>query len=383
MKKLLKKLTIGMLSVATVIGTVTLQSQATYASEKIKVMVDGEYIKFDEPPINDNGSVFVPMRALYEALGFEVKWDSMLSVVAGHHIKDNYSISTTLWKDGDIMSLNYLEYEKGETIINNHVTNRFNDEKNAVEFYKRIPVDPSAKNLNGRILLPVRAISEGTGAKVKWDGTTQTVSIDSSNLVIKDTETGISYEVNKAKERVDKHLAELEKTKAEEEKAKAEEERKEAEEKVKLEEERARREEEQAKLEKEINITLEEYQEEVLRLVNIERNKAGVAPLQSSKDLMRIAQLKAEEMEELGYFSHESPVYGSPSEFATHYGYSNGIGENIVNNFLSPEETMTRFMNSDGHRENILNSGYRYLGIGRSGENDASKLSGYGVQMFD
>ncbi|MFV0441605.1 MAG: CAP domain-containing protein [Lachnospirales bacterium] len=126
--------------------------------------------------------------------------------------------------------------------------------------------------------------------------------------------------------------------------------------------------------------TLEEHQAEVLRLVNNEREKAGVPPLEADPLLMEIAQLKAEEMEDLDYFGHESPNYGSPTAFAKNYGYSGGVGENILKGSYTPSSVVGMLMKSEAHKENMLNPNYKYLGVGRAGEH-GGKLR-LGVQMF-
>jgi N-acetylmuramoyl-L-alanine amidase len=42
---------------------------------------------------------------------------------------------------------------------------------------KIIETDVEPINVNGRVLVPVRAVAEALGCKVDWDGDTQTVKI--------------------------------------------------------------------------------------------------------------------------------------------------------------------------------------------------------------
>jgi hypothetical protein len=42
---------------------------------------------------------------------------------------------------------------------------------------KKIETDVDPINVNGRVLVPVRAVAENLGCIVEWDGATQTVSI--------------------------------------------------------------------------------------------------------------------------------------------------------------------------------------------------------------
>ena len=50
---------------------------------------------------------------------------------------------------------------------------------------------------------------------------------------------------------------------------------------------------------------------EILQLVNQERSKQGLNPLTLSSELTKVANLKANDMKEKNYFSHDSPTYGS------------------------------------------------------------------------
>ncbi|SCL81217.1 copper amine oxidase N-terminal domain-containing protein [Sporanaerobacter sp. PP17-6a] len=47
-----------------------------FAESDIKLFYNGSEIKIDEPILNENGKVLVPMKGLFEALGAKVKWDS-------------------------------------------------------------------------------------------------------------------------------------------------------------------------------------------------------------------------------------------------------------------------------------------------------------------
>ena len=109
--------------------------------------------------------------------------------------------------------------------------------------------------------------------------------------------------------------------------------------------------------------TKEKYVKRVFELVNQERKKAGVAPLVLNEKLCDMARFKLNEMDELGYFDHKSPVYGSPSEMAKAFGITDrGCGENLA--FSStPESVMDAWMSSEGHRANILNPIYTQIGI--------------------
>jgi uncharacterized YkwD family protein len=111
--------------------------------------------------------------------------------------------------------------------------------------------------------------------------------------------------------------------------------------------------------------------EAVLKLVNQERAKVGVQPLTLSEKLTSIANTKAKDMADKGYFSHNSPTYGSPFDMLKQFGVSYSYaGENIAAGQKSAEEVMNSWMNSSGHKANILNKNYTQIGVGfvRGGE---------------
>lgn len=104
---------------------------------------------------------------------------------------------------------------------------------------------------------------------------------------------------------------------------------------------------------------------EVLTIVNQERAKQGLKPLQMDWEVARVARYKSDDMQAKGYFSHTSPTYGSPFDMLKQFGVKyKSAGENIAKGQRSPQEVMKSWMNSSGHRANILNSGYTHIGVG-------------------
>lgn len=110
--------------------------------------------------------------------------------------------------------------------------------------------------------------------------------------------------------------------------------------------------------------TRKKYINRVFELVNQERKKAGAAPLVLNEKLCDMAAFKLNEMDELGYYDHKSPVYGSPGQMAkTLYGIDYKLfGENLATS-STPESAMAAWMGSEGHRANILNPKYTQIGI--------------------
>ena len=108
-------------------------------------------------------------------------------------------------------------------------------------------------------------------------------------------------------------------------------------------------------------ITRDEAAKEILRLVNIERTKAGCKPLKLSRELFRPAAIRAREITKV--FSHTRPN-GLPFNSAFYGIEYNIVGENIAAGQTSCEMVMKQWMDSPGHRANILNKKYKYLGVG-------------------
>jgi len=106
-------------------------------------------------------------------------------------------------------------------------------------------------------------------------------------------------------------------------------------------------------------------EEQVLVLVNQERSKAGLKPLQMDWELQRVARTKSCDMAQKNYFSHQSPTYGSPFDMMKQFGINyKSAGENIASGQRTPTEVMESWMNSSGHRANILNATYTHIGVG-------------------
>ena len=104
---------------------------------------------------------------------------------------------------------------------------------------------------------------------------------------------------------------------------------------------------------------------EVLALVNQERQRAGLQPLQMDWELARVARIKSQDMAQKNYFSHTSPTYGSPFDMMKSHGINfKAAGENIASGQRNANEVMAAWMKSQGHRENILKPEFTHLGVG-------------------
>lgn len=111
--------------------------------------------------------------------------------------------------------------------------------------------------------------------------------------------------------------------------------------------------------------TVSSYESEVIRLVNEIRQQNGLRPLAANWELSRVARYKSQDMRDNGYFSHNSPTYGTPFQMLSAFGLSyRTAGENIAKGYASPQAVVNGWMNSSGHRANILKASYTQIGVG-------------------
>lgn len=120
-------------------------------------------------------------------------------------------------------------------------------------------------------------------------------------------------------------------------------------------------------------------EQEVFDLINAKRVANGLSALKIDDELQNVARIKAQDMVDNNYFSHTSPIYGSPFDMIKNFGISyKTAGENIAGN-SSNSGAVNAWMNSSGHKANILNSSFNYTGIGVV---NSSKYGKVYVQMF-
>jgi hypothetical protein len=126
-------------------GGVTTPTPPPAAQADIRVVLNGTPLAFDQPPIILDGRTLVPLRAIFEALGANVQWNSSTQTVTA----TRGNITVTLRIGSDYITRN------GE----------------------QIRLDVPAGVIGGRTLVPTRAVSESFGAQVDWDRNTRTVTI--------------------------------------------------------------------------------------------------------------------------------------------------------------------------------------------------------------
>ena len=123
--------------------------------------------------------------------------------------------------------------------------------------------------------------------------------------------------------------------------------------------------------------TVTSFEQEVIRLVNVERTKRGLSALEADWQLSRVARYKSQDMHDNNYFSHTSPTSGAPFQMMKSFGFSyRSAGENIARGQRTPAAVVNAWMNSSGHRANILNASFTHIGVGYVADGH------YWTQMF-
>ena len=110
-------------------------------------------------------------------------------------------------------------------------------------------------------------------------------------------------------------------------------------------------------------VELSQEEQEVLDLVNQYRMQNGLEALKPLARLQQTAKLKAKDLVENEYFSHDSKQLGTPFEMlkANQVDYDIA-GENLAGN-MTPKKAVESWINSKTHRENMLEERFNYTGV--------------------
>jgi uncharacterized protein YkwD len=103
----------------------------------------------------------------------------------------------------------------------------------------------------------------------------------------------------------------------------------------------------------------------VFDLVNVERLRAGLEPLEWSQEAADVAYEHCVDMHLRNYYGHYTPEGTSPCDRMRATGLPMVIcgGENIARGNSTPEDVMAVWMNSPPHRANILEPLYTHVGV--------------------
>ena len=121
--------------------------------------------------------------------------------------------------------------------------------------------------------------------------------------------------------------------------------------------------------------SVHKYVLEVVDLVNEERAKKGIAPVELDLALCDAAEIRAKEAKKS--FSHTRPngerCFTVLSEADITYRIA---GENLGGHIKTPKRAVAAWMKSEGHRKNIMNPRFTHIGIGYVSSGD------YWAQFF-
>jgi len=122
--------------ISTMAAMTLLSSVAAVASATANVSLNGKSVHFDVAPIFQNDRTYVPFRAIFEQLGATVSWDEI-----------NQQAIASKNGLGIIVPLNDTNIYVGK-------------------FHLKMDVKPIT--VNGRVLVPLRYVSQALGANVNW-----------------------------------------------------------------------------------------------------------------------------------------------------------------------------------------------------------------------
>ncbi|HEX9062891.1 MAG TPA: copper amine oxidase N-terminal domain-containing protein [Clostridia bacterium] len=124
-------------------------------NNNIPVFVSGNEVDFDVPPVLYGGRTLIPLRAVSNALGADVKWDDLTSTA---------TVTKAVYSDvyGEKQIKIELNISTKIVIVNGTQT--------------KLDVPPQV--MGGRTMVPLRFISETFNREVDWDSDSRTVVIE-------------------------------------------------------------------------------------------------------------------------------------------------------------------------------------------------------------
>lgn len=318
--KLNKKIGLSLLAASFVIG-----SSSGVLAAPISICVQNQQVNLGSniPYISNTNQTMIPIRAVGNVLGLNTDWQNGIVILSGKNVKTNQ-----------------MTYAKANVTNKTLVVNG-KTMTNAVQLK------------NGTTYIVLRALSEAFGYNVGWNSgkisisCPQTAAPSKNNTASQNNKTSNSSNTTTNSNTNTQKPAQSGTTAN------------------------------QTTPTQSVSNSITAYENEVLNLVNIERQKAGLSALKMDEALRSVAKKKSEDMRINKYFSHTSPTYGSPFDMMKKFGINYTMaGENIAMGQRTPQEVVTAWMNSSGHRANILKAEYTHIGVGYDANGN------YWTQMF-
>ena len=125
----------------------SIPAMTVYASDEIIVIIDGERVDFldGQDPVIINNRTLVPVRGIFEQLGFDIEWNG---------------------------NTRQVKLKKGLNVVIVTI-----DSKTLITNGENHTLDVPAQLINGRTMLPIRAVLDKLGYEMEWDGATSSVHI--------------------------------------------------------------------------------------------------------------------------------------------------------------------------------------------------------------
>ena len=330
MKRFVKILCSGMITTSMLLSSVSVFANTTERVVKISTgnqiaNVNGENVTLSVAPYvqQPSNSMMIPLRFVSTALG--IPEENIQYNANTKEITINYNKATVTF----IANTNklILNGESFDMFINN-----------------THPVYTEIKN--GNTFIPLRALESAFGIKIDWESSTKTaIMTNTINIVDKNVENNNDPIINETENNTNESIEENSNINENNQPKELTEEEKRA------------------------------MEEEVVRLVNEEREKHGLQPLQISERLMKTAREKSDDMIKNNYASHTDPNgYNMAKEL--------NVAENIHGVSSTPDSAVYNWLDSkQGHKENILNPNLKYTGVGIAFDKN-SEFIYYWTQQF-
>ena len=125
----------------------------------IKVMLSGNPLTFDQPPVMSNNRVLVPLRSIFEGMHADVEWDNDLRMVTATR--------------GNVTVKLQIDYNKICIANGNKLS------------FEQLDAPPCI--MSDRTMVPLRAVAQAFGAEVDWLPESRTVMIRELDRPAKNT----------------------------------------------------------------------------------------------------------------------------------------------------------------------------------------------------
>jgi len=155
------------IAIATAIMALTMAGDmVVHAQDEINVKIEGQPVVFaGQPPVVVDGRTFMPVRDVFEHLGFEVEWQGEVR------------IPTIRWGRRSTVDTQAITMIRGEDVVNLHIgvyESQVNDD------WVSLVAPPQI--IGGSTMMPIRHVLEHLGYHVGWDYATSTMHISAESL---------------------------------------------------------------------------------------------------------------------------------------------------------------------------------------------------------